>query len=266
MGNQPPNDPSCTSSPIKLTYQQFDDKANEEAQVYMGLGQNVLPEVLPRHEVPSTINLISNGSDVVHSTTAGEPQALNPNVETILYKRKAVDAPFREGSSGSFHLVGEEDGHLKEKVAKIEELLVEDRKEAYVRKGKVPFVFEGEFWDPKWKVSNESSIFEMGAGGTSFELYKACMIPRDKARFIDAPHPNVEEYGAHFLMQNAKLACDEQISSLKEAKKKLDADLSDVKGALKDTLLHFDEMEARHYSELSEKDTLILMESKKVLI
>ncbi|KAG8363979.1 hypothetical protein BUALT_Bualt19G0078700 [Buddleja alternifolia] len=246
-----PNDPSRAPSPEKLTYQQFDDKANEEAQASSGLGQNVLPEVLPRHKVPLTVNLIGSCSDVVHSTAAGEPQALNLPVQTILGKRKAVDAPLRR------------------------------RKEAYVSKGKVPFVFEGEFWDPKWKVSNESSIFEMGAGGTSFELYKACMLPRDKARFIDAPHLNVEEYRAHFLMQiglamhqfslgnsywkNVKLVCDEQIASLKEAKKKLDADLSDAKGALKDALLRFDEMEADHTSELSEIDTLILAKKQKLV-
>ncbi|KAG8385807.1 hypothetical protein BUALT_Bualt03G0083700 [Buddleja alternifolia] len=147
-------------------------------------------------------------------------------------KRKAVEAPFREGSSGSFRPIGGKDDHLKGKVAEIEELLAEDRREAYTRGGKVLFAFDGESWDPKWKVSSESSIFEMGAGGTSFKLYKAC---------------------------------DAEISSLRKTKEKLDADLADAKGALRDALLRFDEIEARHTTELDAKDKLLVIEKQKFI-
>ncbi|KAG8391021.1 hypothetical protein BUALT_Bualt01G0144700 [Buddleja alternifolia] len=222
----------------------------------------VIPlEISPLCELPLAADVTGNGFDAVHSTTAGEDrgQALNSPARIVLGKRKALEAPFREESSGSFRPIGGKDDHLKEKVAESEELLAEDKREAYTRGGKVLFAFDGESWDPKWKVSSESSIFEMGPGGTSFELYKACMLPRDKARFIDAPHPNVEEHGAHSWAQtslamhqlflsnsywkNEKLVCDAEISSLRNAKAKLDADLADAKGALRDALLRFDEIE-----------------------
>ncbi|KAG8363608.1 hypothetical protein BUALT_Bualt19G0040200 [Buddleja alternifolia] len=282
LGDQPTNDPSRTFSLERPQYQLFDDKANEEAQASAGLGQKVPLEISPLCEIPLTADVTGNGSDAVHSTNGGEDrdQAFNPPARIVLGKRKAVEAPFREGSSGSFRPIGGKDDHLKGKVAEIEELLAEDRREAYTRGGKVLFAFDGESWDPKWKVSSESSIFEMGAGGTSFELYKACMLPRDKARFIDAPHPNVE-HGAHSWAQtglamhqlslsnsywkNEKLVGNAEISSLRKAKEKLDADLVDAKGALRDALLRFDEIEARHTTELDAKDKLLVIEKQKFI-
>ncbi|KAG8368746.1 hypothetical protein BUALT_Bualt15G0078000 [Buddleja alternifolia] len=234
LGDQPTNDPSRTPSLERPQYQLFDDKANEEAQASAGLGQKVPLEISPLCEIPLTADVTGNGSDAVHSTTAGEDrdQAFNPPARIVLGKRKAVEAPFREGSSGSFRPIGGKDDHLKGKVAEIEELLAEDRREAYTRGGKVLFAFDGESWDPKWKVSSESSIFEMGAGGKSFELYKAC---------------------------------DAEISSLRKAKEKLDADLAHAKGALRDALLRFDEIEARHSTELDAKDKLLVIEKQKFI-
>ncbi|KAK4412403.1 hypothetical protein Salat_2887300 [Sesamum alatum] len=94
---------------------------------------------------------------------------------------------------------------------------------------------EGEKLIPDWAISGQSSILKTHMGQDSWEMYNACLLPRDQATLVPTAHTRIEEHHAHVLTQamtfgyhlslrcsywqREKLASDEKLF---EAQKKLE--------------------------------------------
>ncbi|KAK4417211.1 hypothetical protein Salat_2546700 [Sesamum alatum] len=60
---------------------------------------------------------------------------------------------------------------------------------------------EGEKLVPGWAISTQSSVLKTHVGQDSWELYKACLLPRDQATLVPTAHTQIEEHHAHVLTQ-----------------------------------------------------------------
>ncbi|KAK4428744.1 hypothetical protein Salat_1174300 [Sesamum alatum] len=58
---------------------------------------------------------------------------------------------------------------------------------------------------PDWQVSGNSSVFHNKPGETSFEMYKACLLPENQIALASLHHARLEMLGAHLHHQLAKV-------------------------------------------------------------
>ncbi|KAK4421977.1 hypothetical protein Salat_2148400 [Sesamum alatum] len=60
---------------------------------------------------------------------------------------------------------------------------------------------EGENLVQDWAISVQSFVLKTYVDQDSWELYKACLFPRDQATLVPTAHTQIEEYHAHVLTQ-----------------------------------------------------------------
>ncbi|KAK4416563.1 hypothetical protein Salat_2481800 [Sesamum alatum] len=96
---------------------------------------------------------------------------------------------------------------------------------------------------PNWQVSGNSSVFHSKPGETSFEMYKACLLPQDQIALAGVHHARLEMFGAHLhhqlaeVMHAMSLQCSywrydrddlqSWIQNIEEANESLKAELSE---------------------------------------